>query len=128
MKARITKDFVDRLEKATGGLRSVHAEISSLAKKSSGDAVNGFKLKMINAVLRSCNSLLGADGVPIPDFTEFNSDDVPSNNDVTLVVAQYMEAMEKLRADNIVMYAGEWVFKVAGGGDIPTAPPAKIKP
>jgi hypothetical protein len=124
----LTEEQVDSLEKLVGQLDGIHSELSALAKKSLNDAVNPFKLKFINKVIAQSNSLLGDKYRPFDDFDTFNVDDVPSNSDVTLIVSQYMHAIEKLRSDNIAIvgYSG-WCYILKGSNrTIKTAPPAKL--
>jgi hypothetical protein len=99
--APVTEAQVDQLEKLIGQLGGIHEEIGALSKKSPNDAVNKFKLTFVNATIAQCNDLLGGDYRPIGDFKEFNPDDVPSNSDVTLIAALYLEALEKFRSDHI---------------------------
>jgi hypothetical protein len=126
----LKRDQVDELEKLIGQLQAIHAELSALAKKSPADGVNPFKLQFINRTLKSCNELLGKKYKPFEEFEDFNADDVPSNSDVTFIISQYMQATEKIRADNIHQedYDENWYYTVSGGGkSIQTGPPAKIQ-
>ena len=92
---------VDLFEKLFAQLDGFYQELSLLAKKSPKDAVNVFKLSFINGVLRQCNDLLEKKYKPFPDFEIFSVDDLPSNSDVTFIIAQYIECAEKLRTDNV---------------------------
>ncbi len=126
----ITREKADKLEKLLGQLEGIHSEISSLAKKSAKDAVNDFKLKIINAVLLQCNEMLGVEYKPIGDFEQFDSDTVPSNGDVTFVAAQYLQALEKFRSDNIRPGpAGGWIYDLPkdSGTSMRAAPPLKSR-
>ena len=105
-----TKEDVEKLEKTIGQLNAIHKEVSLLSKKSPIDAVNPFKLKMINSVMQSANSVLGKKYKPIDGFEQFDEDDVPSTSDVVFVVAQYLEEIERFRADNVVKYDFQWVY------------------
>jgi hypothetical protein len=119
---------VDLLETLVGQLAGHHSEITALAKKSPNDAVNPFKLKFINATLADCNRLLGETYKPFDDFGTFDVDQVPSNSDVTFILAQYIQAVEKLRCDNIFTDRGRWFYRLSDSKDeIRTAPPAKIE-
>ena len=53
-----TNEDVENLEKLTGQLSSLHDEVTALTKKSPSDAVNAFKLKLINKVLELGNQIL----------------------------------------------------------------------
>jgi hypothetical protein len=125
----ITREKADRLEKLVGQLVGIHDELSALAKKAPNDAVNAFKLRFVNAVLLQCNEILGSDYRPIGEFKEFNLDDVPSNSDVTFVVSQYLQALEKLRSDHISIGSGGWYYDLPKGdpSKMRAAVPAKLK-
>lgn len=119
---------IDAFEKLVGQLAGLHQEISLLAKKAPSDAVNKFKLKFINRILLQVNKLLGDQYRPFPDFEAFSDEELPSNSDVTFIIAQYIECAEKLRADNIQTSSiGRWVWKVDDDStEIRTASPKKI--
>lgn len=108
----IPRETVHQYEKLCGQLASSHAEIAALAKKSPNDAVNKFKLGLINSTIQQFNSLL-PDYRPFADFSEFSDDELPSNSDVSFVLAQYLECAEKFRADHVVQipYRG-WYWNV----------------
>lgn len=121
------KSDVENLEKLIGQLQGLHAEITTLAKKSPNDAVNSFKLKLINKVVEIGNQVLGDEYRPFDDFQQFNSDDVPSNSDVAMVLGQYMEEAERYRSDNVTVSHGLWVYVVDGKpSGIRSGPPSKI--
>jgi hypothetical protein len=121
------KSEVESLEKLIGQLQGLHSEVTSLAKKSPSDAVNAFKLKLINKVIESGNAVLGEEYRPFDDFEQFNSDDVPSTSDVAMVLGQYIEEAERYRSDNVKMNAGRWVYVIKGvASDIRSGPPSKI--
>ena len=97
-----------------GQLRVIHQEISILSKKSPNDAVNVFKLRLINSVLNAANGLLGESYRPLADFEEFDEDDLPSTSDVAFVVAQYMEEIGRFRSDHIVLNGFKRVYVLSG--------------
>lgn len=118
---------VDNFEKITVQLNGVYQELSLLAKKSPNDAVNPFKLNLINSVLRRCNELLGEKYRPFPDFDEFSADNVPSNSDVTFILSQYIECTEKFRSDSIHMDGGWWYWTTDNSDEeIRTSAPRKL--
>ena len=120
---------VDRFEKLTAQLESLHAELTVMAKRSPNDAVNAFKLKFINLTLEQSNALFGESYRPFADFEKFSSDDMPSNSDVTFIVSQYIECAEKFRADNIRHRGGVWWWRIDGEEDevtVRAAAPKKI--
>lgn len=123
----ITKAEVDELEALIGQLFSLHTEMTGLTKKSSNDAVNAFKLKLINKMLLRCNTLLGEAYKPYSDFAEFDSDDVPSNSDVTLMIGQYQEAIEYFRSDHIAQKHGAWYYVLPEDEPpVRTSPPVRL--
>lgn len=114
------------LEKVIGQLQGAHSEISQLAKKSPNDAVNKFKLNLINKVIETANMTLGEKYRPFADFDQFNPDDVPTTSDVTMVLSQYMEETERYRSDNVINDYG-WKYVVNGKvTDVPAGPPSKV--
>jgi len=86
MRKTLDKDDVLTLYRR---LESLHEEISVLVKKSPNDGVNKFKVGMINLVLASANSALGAQYMPIATFDQFDFDDLPTNSDVSLILGMY---------------------------------------
>lgn len=123
-----TEDEVENLEKVIGQLKGAHGEISILAKKSPADSLNAFKLTLINNVIESSNEVLGEKYKPFEHFDKFETDDLPSNSDVTMILAQYMEEAERYRSDNVVhdKYKG-WSYRVNGeASGIRSGPPSKI--
>lgn len=119
---------IDELEKLIGQLESIYKELAVLSKKSPNDAVNAFKIRFVNVTLKNCNAFLCKKYKPFDDFNQFDMDDVPSNSDLTFIIAQYMQAMEKFRSDNIYEDYPEWYYRIKDSDEqIRTAPPAKIK-
>ena len=124
----LIRSQVDELEKLIGQLESLHSELSALTKKSPNDAVNAFKLRFVNATLKGCNLLLGEKYKPFNEFEQLDSDNVPSNSDVTLIISQYLRAAEKFRSDNIYQGDfGRWYYRTEKKEQVETAPPAKLK-
>lgn len=122
-----TRKDVEALEKLIGQLQGMYSEIGTLAKKSPNDAVNKFKLALVNKVISMGNDVLGNKYRPFNDFEQFDDDDAPSTSDVTLVLAQYIEEAERFRSDNVQYSHGQWVYVVAGeASDIRSGPPTKI--
>lgn len=120
---------VEKLEKVAGQMDGLHKEITTLVKKSPNDGLNKFKLKFVNAVLEEANDILGPTHKPLEDFEQFDADDVPTTSDVALILGQYIEELERKRADNIKREpSGHWVYKIEGSSvTVRTAPPRKIQ-
>lgn len=106
---------VDKFEKLLGQVQGLYEEMSILSKKSPNDAVNKFKLKFINHQLRESNALLAERYRPFDDFDIFSEDEIPQNSDVVFILSQYLQCMEKLRGDNVVVRNGYWYWHVEGG-------------
>lgn len=103
---------VDRFENLAGQLLGLYEEMSLLSKKNPNDAVNKFKLKFINRQLTESNALLANKYRPYDDFEVFSEDDVPQNSDVVFIQSQYLQCMEKLRGDHVVLRSGTWCWHV----------------
>ena len=116
-------------EKLHAQLEGLYNEVANLSKKSPDDAVNKFKLKFINGLLKEINKFLKDESKPFNDFISFEENEVPTNSDVVLILAQYLSCLEKLRADNISFRYGNWHWDVSDSSDkkIRTAPPKKIQ-
>lgn len=105
---------VDKFEKLVGQVQGLYEEMSILSKKSPNDAVNKFKLKFINHQLSESNALLAERYRPFDDFDIFSEDEIPQNSDVVFILSQYLQCMEKLRGDNVVVRNGYWYWHVEG--------------
>ena len=67
-------------------------------------------MKLINGVLAKANAILDAHK-PVDDFEQFDADDIPTAADVSMIVSQYVEALEKVRCGHIQkVYNGTWVW------------------
>lgn len=110
-------------------IEALHNEMSILSKKSPDDVINKFKLRFINKALDQANYLLREEQKPFGDFEVFNEDDLPTNSDVTMILAQYSGCMEELRSANISEQTlNEWFWAIDGKiSDIRTSPPRKLK-
>jgi len=121
-----TEADVENLEKVIGQLEGAYTEISILAKKSPNDSLNPFKLNLINKVIAAANAVLGDRYKPFDHFDQFDPDDVPTTSDVTMILSQYMEEVERYRSDNVI-YDGGWHYVVDGeSSEIPSGPPRKV--
>jgi len=107
------RNDVDRYQRVQSQLEAFHREFEGLAKKTPNAALNTFKLKIVNQAIDDANGVLGKDFLPIRDFAQFNDEELPSNSDVSMVLAQYLEAMEVLRCRNIKRDSiGRWYWDV----------------
>ena len=120
---------VELFEKVSGQLEGVYEEITSLSKKAPNDGVNKFKLRLVNKLLEDVNSLLNKKHKPFDDFLVFDENTLPSNSDVAFILAQYLNCMENLRAENIQQknYSIQWYWVIDGQmSSEKTAPPKKL--
>lgn len=95
------KNEVITFEKIFDQLTSSYDELSILSKKKPTDAINEFKLKLINKLLTEANKLLKNKYKPFDDFDTFELEILPFNSDVVLILSQYLTRMERLKADNV---------------------------
>jgi hypothetical protein len=124
-----SKVDVDKLEKLIGQLNGLHTEVSLLAKKSPNDGLNLFKMNLVNKVLKHANDLLVGNYLPFDDFSQFSQDALPTNSDVALILAQYLEQVERFRSDHVIYdeRTFKWVYRLGGSpSDIQSKPPTKI--
>jgi hypothetical protein len=125
---KMKKKDVKKFEKIQAQLEGLYQEITTLTKKSPNDAVNVFKIRFINQVLADALGVLTDKYRPFRDFRTFKEDDVPLNSDVTLILSQYLNCMEKLRDDNIEQEGIGWWWVIDGQvSEVQTAPPGKLR-
>lgn len=108
------REKLEQFEKLISQVRGLHEEIGLLAKKSPNDGVNAFKLRLINKVIPSAHAILEPGYLPFDDFEAFDTDDKPTNSDISLVLAQYLEESERYCSDNVEIYGGLWWYIVDG--------------
>lgn len=70
-------------------LATLTFEFRRLSEKKPNDAVNEFKLNIVNNLLAEANKELGKS--PIQGFTQFDIDTMPTNSDVLFVLALYQD-------------------------------------
>jgi hypothetical protein len=129
MALTMNKGAVDEFELVENQLERFRVELQVLAKAKPHDAVNAFKLSLLNALLARANGILGERYEAVAGFKQFDSDTVPTTSDSVLVVSQYCGALEKLRSDNIARSGGEWVWVIDGDiSKVKTPAPAKLRP
>jgi hypothetical protein len=120
----MTIEKIQLYEKLMGQLEGLHKEIALMAKRAPNEAINPFKLKFVNTIIDQWNGLLEGTYRPFADFKQFSSDDLPTNSDVTFMLAQYMEAAEAMRVGNIESNLGRWHWRKHT--DRETYPPRKL--
>ncbi|WP_025822195.1 hypothetical protein [Asaia astilbis] len=88
---------------------------------------NRFTLRLVNKVIGVSNEFLGSGYLPFDDFEAFDTDDIPTNSDVALILAQYLEGTEHYRSDNVEQHGSVWWYVVDGErSDVRTNAPAKV--
>jgi len=111
----MTRDQIASFLKLQPKLHITHEEISLLSKKNPNDAVNKFKVKLINGMLTEANEILGSAYKPLEDFTLFSEDEIPTNSDIVFILSPYLRSLKKLRFDNVgPNQMGEWFWKLDG--------------
>lgn len=86
-------------------------------------------MKFVNQTIDEANKILGNKNKPFNNFDKFDDNDLPTNSDVTMMLGQYLNCMEKLRADNVVhnSYRNSWYWLIDNKeSTIKTASPQKI--
>lgn len=102
---QVSAEIIRLFEKTEAQLEAFYEDIGIFAKKKPDDAVNKFKLGLVNQMLEAANKLLGNDYRPFPDFDTFSLDAIPSNSDVVTMLSQYLGAMDKYRKDHTNLHA-----------------------
>lgn len=83
------------VEQIRSQLHTLQSDIQRLSDKKPNDNINEFKLKFINLTLEKCNELLG-NSRPYESFTTFDTDMLPTNSDVMIILDLYYDAMYEL--------------------------------
>ena len=123
----MNEEQIAQFEQVEAQLEGLYTEISLLSKSKPHDAINKFKINFINLVLSSANEVLQEGYRPFSNFEKFTDDDLPSNSDVVFMLSQYINSLDKLRADNITERYDCWYWIIEGEpSDIRTAPPRKV--
>ena len=120
--------FVEKYEALEAKMLSAKTEFQKLSSKSPNDAVNKFKLKIINQLLLECNELLSSEGLPVTGFESFDSDELPTTSDTLFILGQYEAGLEKYRASRIKRNTAHvWVWDCSVLPVIQTRPPRKLQ-
>lgn len=123
----LSRAVVDEFELVTSQLERLYGDFQGIAKGKGNDAVNTFKLNLLNTLLSRANKLLGSSYEAVRGFEQFDSEQLPSTSDALIIVSQYLGALEKMRSDNIEPLAGTWYWRLPEGERrVRTASPAKL--
>lgn len=74
-------------------LKAMYAEFKEISKKKPDSAVNKSKIKIVNRLLEKVRVVL-SDELSIDFLDLLDEDDVPQASDVTLIISQYVAAMD----------------------------------
>ncbi|STQ89716.1 hypothetical protein [Iodobacter fluviatilis] len=77
-------------------LSAMYSEFKELSKKKPDSAVSKSKIKIVNRLLEKVRDVL-ADEDSIEFLDLLDEDDVPQVSDVTLILSQYVAAMDAFR-------------------------------
>lgn len=108
------EEDIQKFEKLKTQIEEIYKEISILSKKSPDSAINSFKLKLVNLLLKTANELLVDNCKPFEDFELFEEDALPTNSDVVMILSQYIECLEKLKLKNVTRLSGDWYWMIDG--------------
>jgi len=92
---------IDSYYKLITQLDSLLSDITDLSKKSPNDGLNKFKLKFVNQLLETANSILPIQSRPFADFKKFSEEDIPTNSDVVMIISQYVGCLARYKSKNI---------------------------
>lgn len=106
------KDDIILFEKLRVQFEALHKELSPHALKKPNDAINKFKISIVNNYLKDINRIISEEFIPISGFLVFDEDTLPSISDVVLVIDQYLKSMEMFRSCNIHYDRGDncWFY------------------
>ena len=102
---------VNFFEKVKAQLQQLHNEVSALSKSKPDNPINKFKLTFINEKLSEANTILTGEFKPFKDFTVFDETALPSNSDVVMILAQYLDCLEAWRCANIFCRGWHTLFR-----------------
>jgi hypothetical protein len=114
----LEKGQVETFKRTLPQIEGLLEDINELSKKKPDGKLNEFKLKFINEKLRIANGLLTNEHTPLEGFSEFSSEDLPSNSDVVLVLSQYITALKRWQSLNSHAVGFERYWNVKGGARI----------
>ena len=110
-----SKDEIDKFVKLVMQIEKILSEFDSLSKKKPDNALNKFKLELVNTVLRSANQIINKENKPFPNFDEFREEEIPTNSDVVMILSQYVACLDKFRRENTIKNEDrEWVWVIKG--------------
>jgi hypothetical protein len=105
---------IEQFELVESKLKVFRREMAELSRKKPNEPLNKFKLGHINNSLAAINKILGK-MKPLDDFDVFDTEgSIPTNSDVAFVLAQYTEAVFRMRHENTEYDSGHYYWIVNG--------------
>lgn len=93
MENSVSQSDVDQYELLKPLLVAAYKEMQELSKKKPDSALNAYKVKMVNRILIPSKELFKSE--PSYNFLDtLNSDDLPTNSDVVIILGQYLKALD----------------------------------
>lgn len=86
--------------KVRGQMNTLLQEMKELSKKNPDTTVNEFKSKYVNEIIVEANKILTGKYKPSSSFEKFDEDKLPSNSDVVMILAQYINSFGDYYAEN----------------------------
>lgn len=122
--ATVSSQDIAEFDRLKNQMQQLYGEITTLSKKSPDGLVNIFKLTFINEKLEDGNKFLGETLKPSRHFTTFDVDSLPTNSDVVMMLAQYLDALEAWRCARISKDSVYWYWNTDKGPRIQTDSPS----
>ena len=88
-----TQEKAQTHDTTTPLLRAMYSEFKEISKKKPDSAVSKGKIKIVNRLLEKVKTVL-SDEESITFLDLLDEDDVPQASDVTLILSQYVAAMD----------------------------------
>lgn len=95
-KFHTTEEKAQTHDNMTPLLEAMYAEFKEISKKKPDSAVSKSKIKIVNRLLEKVRTVL-SDEESIGFLDVLDEDDVPQASDVTLILSQYVAAMNAFR-------------------------------
>lgn len=107
MNNKISREAGEKHDLLMPLLNGMYLEMQELSKKKPDTALNEYKIKAINRILTPAKELLQyEDTYPFLDI--LNSDDIPTNSDVILILNQYIRAMNLYKNKYFSFNNNDW--------------------
>jgi hypothetical protein len=108
-----SREKVDLWEVTTPLLKAMFQQFIELSKKKAEGALNKSKVAMVNRLLEKCRDVL-ADEMTLQFLDLLDTEQLPQNSDVVLVLSQYDSAMKQFRDDHRSSNGFDKVWDVEG--------------